>query len=39
MEVDVQNALSESTRVRWVCCEAKNSAIIATVKRLGLISR
>ena len=29
---------SRMTRVQWVCSEVDNSAIVATVKRLGLIS-
>ena len=28
-----------TTTAEWVCSEAENSAMVATVKRLGLISR
>jgi len=30
---------SHTTRVQWVCSDAENSVIVATVKRLGFISR
>ena len=46
--VDIQNALCEAadthsewntTRAQWVCSEAENSAVVVTVKRLGLFWR
>ena len=46
--MNIQSALCEdtvthselqTTRAQWVCLDAENSAIVAVVKRLGLIWR
>ena len=34
-----RTAAAMPIRAQWVCSESENSAIVAIVKRLGLISR